>query len=91
MINGQMTPLLPSSKDVLAQYRSDATLVERLNASTAHQETIQEDPRSSACHSNLIFFSTNGLRVGMVPRSSLKEGKNSLMEKGTRINQKTQT
>ena len=41
-----------------------------------------------------FFFHEYGRRVGMVPRSSLKEGKNSQMvEKGTKTTQqqKTQT
>ena len=38
-----------------------------------------------------VFFHEYGRRVGMVPRSSLKEGKNSLMvEKGTRTTKTTQ-
>ena len=41
---------------------------------------------------NPIFFHEYGRRVGMVPRSSLKEGKNrQMVEKGTKTPKPTQT
>ena len=59
-----------------------------------------EDPRHTEkvglllvteAHLEYFFFHEYGRRVGMVPRSSLKEGKNSQMvEKGTKTTQQNQ-
>ena len=59
-------------------------------------ETILNGHQLWQCHHALtpnatFFFHEYGRRVGMVPRSSLKEGKNSLMvEKRTRTTKTTQ-
>ena len=46
----------------------------------------------SATHATVFFFHEYGRRVGMVPKSSLKGGKNSLMvEKRTKTPNTTQT
>ena len=48
--------------------------------------------RSRTCHLEAFFFHEYGRRVGMVPRSSLKEGKSSQMvEKRTKAPKPTQT
>ena len=99
LVRWKSIPLIPCADNVIAEAKACLAAVHLANeyhgqclARGISQEGIVIQGDILPLLNYLLFFHEYGRRVGMVPRSSLKGGKNSLMvEKRTRRPNTTQT
>ena len=86
-------PLSPAEvvkANTLQKGRSPLSSSRKERTKNFHYKEVLGDPHTEQAFQ--VFFHEYGRRVGMVPRSSLKEGKNrQMVEKGTKTPKPTQT